>query len=562
MTSSTASGNATMSSLLPGVLGQLQQDSRRRKWASDPVAWAEDFMGLQLWSKQREILYSIRDNHNTAVAAGHSVGKSYVAAVAVMWWIDTHPVRETFIASTAPSFEQVNILWDNIRTLFAVAKERHEKYSTLIAQGEDLGEFAWSDHAFPGNITYDNKWSLKDGTTLGQGRKPPDSKGDIAFQGRHATYLLAIGDEAAGITKDFLDALGNIATGEHNRVLLIANPTDPNCAMAQKWNQGLSTWNLMHISVFDAPTVTHEEGFDLSRAGGMSGWDYINEKKEEWGEDDPRYISRVLGQWAFDSGNTLFSEEDIQKAIRTHVLPDPNSRIELGVDVGRALEGDPSFVYSMQWGEVWELDPETNKPVTGTGEKGMKIRHVTSWRGVPLSSYRADNPGQAQQLHDLARGIGASVIKIDASGHGKGVIDPLATDLNRGNYTVIEVWGSYPSSDKRSYENIRAENAFRLKDLCFNGKVDLDPDDTELHEEMRGVLYDFTDKGARKLEGKDSMKRKGKKSPDRFDAVWYASMDVSHLIDGPLAGVKKGDKVMVNPWAVTGKLRGGPGYPL
>src|SRR5690606_8717306 len=118
---------------------------------------------------------------------------------------------------------------------------------------------------------------------------------DAGYQGKHATYLLAIGDEAAGLSESMIDALGNITTGEHNRRLLIANPTDPNCAMARLWNRQTdgATWNLMHISVLDSPLITGEAGFDPSNAGGMSSMDYVEQAKADWGEDDPRYISRV-----------------------------------------------------------------------------------------------------------------------------------------------------------------------------------------------------------------------------------------------------------------------------
>jgi hypothetical protein len=551
-----------MTALMPGVLGYLQLENQRKRWRDDPVLWAKTFLGLEIWSKQAEILYSIRDNRNTAVAAGHGVGKSFIAAVAVMWWVDTHPPRETFIASTAPSFDQVSILWDNMRNLFVLAEQRYKEHRSRTESGADLGEFLYSDHKFPGYITSINQWKLEDGFTLGQGRKPPDNKEDVAFQGRHAKYLLAIGDEASGISSGFLEALGNLAVSDENRVLLIANPTDPKCAMALIWKSELSNWVRLHISVLESPMITHEEGFDLTRVGGMSGQDYVDQKKEEWGEEDPRYIARVLGEWAFESGNTVFSEEDIQKSIRCVVVPYPDTKPELGMDVGRSVTGDFSHIYAMERGEVWETDPETNKPTVNTGVEGMRVRWVEGWRGVPLSSYNEENLGQAQRAHAIAIGMGASVVKIDAAGMGMGVIDPMGEDLNNGNYTLIEVWGQHASADKRSFENIRAENYFKLKEAAFQGRLDIDPKDEELHDELRGVLFEYTIRGAKKIEAKDSMKRRGHKSPDRADAVWYSCFDVRSMTEGPLAGMKKGDVAFVNPWNLLAQVRVAPGMPL
>lgn len=50
-------------------------DPPELRWRRDPVAWATERAGLELWSKQREILYSLRDNSNTAVKSCHSAGK-------------------------------------------------------------------------------------------------------------------------------------------------------------------------------------------------------------------------------------------------------------------------------------------------------------------------------------------------------------------------------------------------------------------------------------------------------------------------------------------------------
>ena len=143
-----------------------------------------------------------------------------------------------------------------------------------------------------------------------------------------------------------------------------------------------------------------------------------------------------------------------------------------------------------------------------------------------------------------------------------GVIDPIGQDINRGNYTLVEMYGQVTSSDRRSFENLRVEQYFKLKDMAFQGKLDLDPHDTELHDELRGVLYEYMVRGARKIESKDSMKKRNHKSPDRADAVWYACYDVDEMIDGPLAGVKKGDKVFFDPWSMLNTTRYSPGMPM
>lgn len=523
--------------LLPLVEAKFDLDERKRRYLHDPVLWAREYLGVQLWSKQREILYAIRDNRKTAVAAGHGVGKSYVAAIAMAWWIDVHPLGadasgapQTFVASTAPFQDQISaILWNNVRILHSLAKIRF-----------DRGEI---DHPLPGNITGDNKWKLEDGTLIGQGRKPPDNKTDSGYQGLHATYLLAIGDEAAGLHKDMIDALGNITTGPHNRLLLIANPTDPTSAMANIWKKKLKGWVRMHISVFDSPAVTEEADFDLSRAPALSGWDYINEKRDEWGEDDPQYLSRVMGEWAFDAGNNLFAETTIARAVNTVVLPDPDAKPRHGWDVARSGK-DLTVGYRCYEGEVWETDPETSRPTRPTGRRGIHVRHIANWRNAPLVGSDPDNLSSAYRVNEHAIGEGCSFVAVDASGLGAGLVDGLRDlDFGKGRYNVFEYWASGPSTDKRSYTNARAQHYFGLKEQMFRGEIDLDSKDEILLDELRRIVYEYDSKGAKKIESKDDMRKRGVKSPDFADAVIYASFDITPLVEGPLAGMKVGDVI-------------------
>lgn len=546
----------------------LATQRRKRRYVDDPVLWAEEMLGVRLWSKQKEILYSIRDNHNTAVAAGHSVGKSFLASIAMAWWADVHPVQDTKILSTAPSFAQVtSILWDNLRKWHLEAKRRHDEYKSRLANGQDLGEFAANDHALPGYITSGNTWKTELGFEIGIGRKPPDNMLDSAFQGVHAPFLLVIGDEAAGLPEELVDALGNNATGTANRVLLIANPTNPASAMAKIWNdpEKGSLWTMMNISVMDSPTVTGEPGFeDAEEKFGMSGLAYVEAKRSDWGEDDPRFISRVLGQWAFDAGNTVFTDIDLARAKDCYVLPDPDAVVRQGWDIARM--GDDSTVgYEAVEGEVWETDPETGHPTKPTGRRGLRVRLVEQWSKAPVASSDPDNLGSAQRIDKLALASNARLVNIDASGVGGGVLDGLSEIAFHSprSYFVYGVFGQSPSSDKRAYVNMRAEQYFDLKRRAFAGELDLDPQDKRLFEELPGVVYEFSERtGAAKIESKESMKKRGKKSPDAADALWYAALDIEGAGDDDLGGMKPGDQIVVDPWQMLEMVRDAPGMPM
>jgi hypothetical protein len=523
--------------LYPQIRQQLAIDEGKRQYVRDPARWAWEMLGIQLWSKQREIALAVKHNRRVAVAAGHGVGKSYVAGVISLWWWDTHPQMEdeTFIATTAPSKDQVDLIWATIRVLHARMKLRFEK-----------GEI---DHALPGYITGDNKFKLPDGQTLGQGRKPPDSKSDIAFQGRHATYLLAIGDEAVGLTAGFLNALEVIAVGEENTILLLANPTDPSCAMARIWPDpegrgGREGWTRIHISVFDSPLITGEPGFDTTGVSGMSGPDFVRDAKELYGGvDDPRYIARVLGQWAWDNGVGLFPEEVISRSMRTVVVPDAeNSNPRFGVDVSR-MGVDSTQVYMVEEGFVWETDPETNELTENTNQRGLHIRYVDSWSRAPISSKDPTKLGTANRIEKLALEFGVPVVNIDAGGSlGGGVLDALEdlwyeNQMRAQTYDVYLIDGSSMKEiDRRAYINLRAFGFSELKRRMAAGEIDLDEADSGLLEELRGIRAKVVNGSALQIEKKEDMKNRGAKSPDRADAVWYATVDSAGASAGPQAG--------------------------
>lgn len=512
---------------------ELERRDRAELYKDDPVLWATDYLGIHLWSKQREMLESLRDNLGTAVAAGHATSKTFTTAVAVCWWIDVHPVEEVYVATTAPSVPQIRNVWDEVRRMYSLAEKRFEE--GLV------------DHPLPGYITGDNVWKLDNGVEIARGRKPPDSKPEHAFQGKHANYLLAIADEAVAVPGELIDALGNIATGANNRQLLVANPTDITCRMAKLWrtteeNPGESIWNLIQISVFDNPNFVPDPDFPEHLAERLSGKEYVKWALETYGdEDDPRYQARVLGLWAADTGDTVFSSEEIARAHRTFVRVDPGESMEIGCDVAR-FGADLSVVYSLERGEVWSTDDE-GEPVEPTGVPGIRLRRMDSWAKAPIVNGTPENPDTTSRIHGIALDYGASVVKVDASGIGSTVIDGLMGCTPQA-YTVVEVFGGARAEEPRSYVNQRAEQFFKMKIAMQRGALDLDPADVELAEEAEGLRYEKNEKQVIKIESKDSMKRRGKKSPDFLDAASYAFLDVADVLN---PSEPEGDYRLIDP---------------
>ena len=555
------------------VIGDFQRLEAQQRYRTDPAKWALDKLGLIFHEKQIEVGEALVHNRNVAVAAGHGTGKSFQAAILACWWVDTHPLGSAYVATTAPTNDQISeIIFREVKRIHQISFERVEK--GLIQP----------DQALQGRVGEDNTWKIERAgrlVTVMKGRKPPDNKAGDAFQGLHARYVLAIGDEATGLTEEMIDGLANITSNDNSRRLLISNPTNPYSHLGRIFLKpseradGSSAWVKIHVSVFDLPTFhgrggiackadtcpkfkehqTHKLGlgFPKDMLESISGPQYVEDKKAEYGEDSARYKARVLGQFAFEAGSNLFTDRELNTAVDTIVVPDGEERAVLGVDVARFGE-DSSVVYMVEYGIVmrrkWNDDinegGEEREPALdddGNVIRGQKLRYVESWRGAPLvNKMHPDGSvemGTAERVHAIATGLGVGSVRVDASGLGGGVADQL-WNLSKGGklYDVIEVLGGAASPDRRKHVNSRAYNFDMMRLGMFQGRIDVSPQDEQLLDELAGIQYDFADAasgGGMKIESKESMRRAGRKSPDYADAAWYACMDMSK-VSGLLPG--------------------------
>jgi hypothetical protein len=118
-------------------------------YLNDPVGWATNRLGEFWWSGHREIADMVAHNRYSAIKASHDVSKSHMVSRLGCWWIDVHPLGESFVVTTAPTTAQVEaILWRNIGNA-------HRKAG------------------LPGRITLDAKWYIGQ-ELVAYGRKPAD----------------------------------------------------------------------------------------------------------------------------------------------------------------------------------------------------------------------------------------------------------------------------------------------------------------------------------------------------------------------------------------------------
>lgn len=453
---------------LKSAVDRKRVAERTRRYSSNPVGWVRRRLKQCVWSKQAEILEAVRDHRRTAVRSGHGVGKSHVASLVACWWLDTHEPGTAFVVSTAPTYAQVRaILWRYIR--------RNHKAAEL-----------------PGRVNQ-TEWHIDD-EIVAYGRKPADHD-ESAFQGIHARYVLVILDEACGIPGQLWIAADALATGPDCRILAIGNPDNPASEFKRVCTPG-SGWHVIGISAFDSPNLTGEE-VPAPVAQALVSREWVEEKRREWGEDNPLYRSKVLGEFSADSEWQVVRTSDVA-ACRI----DPETRytaedllpVELGVDVGGG--GDETVIRERRGrvaGREWRA--HTDRP--------EKI--------APLV------------LHAIKE-TGATAVKIDSIGVGFGVIGELRNMRGHGaQIRAVNVAEKASKPDK--YVNLRAEIWWEVgRGLSERRGWDLSKAENAdaTIAQLLEPQWDVDPQGRIRVEKKEEIIKRLGRSPDNADALLLA----------------------------------------
>ncbi len=447
------------------------------RWRLDPSAYFREALGLEPWSRQRDILNAVRDHDRIAVRSGHKVSKSTSAAGIALWWAHTRPKGGVIL--TAPTGRQVKrIVWRELRRLAATARER----------GVDIPEppldpgtgLQWDDGRFIFGFSTDNTENMG---------------------GYSGAELLFIVDEASGVAEEIFEAIeGNRAGGA--RLLCLGNPTQPAGTFADAFGRHRAGWHTLHVSSEESPNVTGEAAIP-----GLATRDWVEEKRRDWGEDSPLFQVRVRGNFADASDACVIPLGLIERAIdrwdaedveRARTSADDARRLgplNLGVDVAR-FGDDDSVSCAVRGDHVLELVARNGFAEEAVA--GLVLAQARAWR------HRGEPPPRA---------------KIDTTGgSGLGVASILhqAPDL----VEVVEVSASERANAEDEYPNRRSELWFATQLWLREGGAI--PDDERLCGDLVAPHYGFDARGRRQVEKKEDFKRRLKRSPDRADALALA----------------------------------------
>ena len=121
---------------------------------------------------------------------------------------------------------------------------------------------------------------------------------------------------------------------------------------------------------------------------------------------------------------------------------------------------------------------------------------------------------------ELARRYNVKQINVDEVGLGGGVVDRLY-ELREISVNGINV--GKKANNKEDFANLRAEIFDGLKQRFLEGEIAI-PDDPELISQLASMAYTFTSGGQLEIESKQHIRRSGRQSPDKADALALAFM--------------------------------------
>ena len=425
-----------------------------------PEEFATDILNVRLWSKQKEVLDSLLHHRRVAVKSGNGLGKGFCAAVALLWFLHTHG-DAAIVLSTAPTFRQVrHILWRQVRRLYRPAVES--------LKGKML----------------DTRWEISDERyAMGLSAENADQ-----FQGFHSPNMFIIVDEAEGVSDEIYEAIDAIMTSADPLLLLIGNPTTVSGAFRRAFYEERNLYHTVTISALDSPNLSPDE----EDVAGLTTARWVEERKEIWGEENPIYRARVLGEFPDQAEDTLISLTDIESAAhrRPPVLEDGAAppTIVLAVDVAR-FGSDRSVILT---------------------RRGHTVEHIRTLRNL-------DTMKVAGWVAATIRETSPELVVVDEIGVGAGVVDRLREQ----GFPVRGINVARRARQETLFTNLRAEGYWQLRELFASGEIDI-PNDNQLIGELAALRYSFDSQGRIQMESKDSMRQRSLPSPDKADALMLA----------------------------------------
>lgn len=477
------------------------------EYADDPVRFFRR-LGLEfLTDEQIRIAESVRDERETNVQAGISVGKSLIAAAIVIWWV--YAVGGIAI-TTAPREKQVRqILWLEVRRLW-------DRNRFWLGGTRDQVQIKIDDELVAWGFT-------------------ASAYSEEGFSGRHHPKLLAIEDEASGISQTADDGITANLTYHANRLLRIGNPlidATPFSYACERKRIRIPVWGHPNVAwayekddvgvyvlrdsarkaVVDSETGEikardlwpAKAARDASTVPGGPSIEFIEDRRREVrrGPGTTYWQTRFDGDFPASSADSIVPRSWFEAA-RARYDRDPRRWDEIALA--------HSWIHSLDVGDGVE-------PHALCSRRGPVVYALAEY---PTIGDRED-VARAQGYARIALETRPGEIVVDDIGVGSGVLAGLLEtgELARG------MRDAFFDSDR--YITVRADMYWTFREELERGEIAIAPLGEEVEEAVRDELAQThrappTSKGKVRLELKEVTSKRLGHSPNLADAIAMTS---------------------------------------
>lgn len=437
-------------------------------------------MRADLWEVQCWILKSITTAHRIAVKACHASGKTFAAALAVLWFLVRYP--DGIVITTSATWKQVErVLWGEIRRSIA--------HGSVSYPEPNLTELEISE----GNYAI--------GLSTNEAER---------FSGFHAPHILVIVDEAPGVRPVIYEGIEGIRAGGDVRVCCLGNPVIASGPFYEAFTTQRNSWATKTISAFDTPNLRSlipgevsgytdeqlvsylaalsEDELDTNERMYLTTRRWTLEKWDEWGQHGhPLWDARVMGRFPKQDTHSLYPLAMVEEAANRE-LNKRRYRPSVGIDVAGPGEAE-TVMYIVEGPNIMELHYWNDPDPRG------KVLHV-------LRTWRMRDP----------------VVNVDEVGMGY----YFAKHIEDAGYTVNRVnVGSTKGVDTERFTMYRGTLHWALRERFEEGSINGLTDEKTVSQ-LTGIRYDHDPRGRVVVESKDVMRKRGMKSPDRAEALMLA----------------------------------------
>jgi hypothetical protein len=452
------------------------------RYQSDPIAYCGEVLDIkQIWRLQEELLIAclraIKERKPIFMASGHSLGKDYISAGIALWFLQTFTPSQVVL--TAPTLRQVkNVMFKEVC--------RHWENKKI-----DLGGKIFTEP----RIEINPSWFLTGFTTDEAVRS---EGGGGKFQGLHCENVCVIVTEAQELKDNVYDQIDAITTSQKILVIFIGNPTRAKGRFAKGLKDKKNNI-VFNFSCLENPNYIQRKEV----VPGLASYEWVEAMRQKWGETDPRWIGRVLGQVPDQALNQVFTEDVIAHGIKRFGFIAKHS-YNRGVAWDPAGEGIDDHVF-LSGSEGEPIDVFTKTLMTPT-EGALKA--VEMCKAILGSWIIVDCDGSGARDYQALKELPPEYLgKIQLiQFHGSGASTKFSTILSKGSEVK-----------KQIYANMRTEAAFIAKDRILAGHASINPKDQEMIEDLQEDIL-IPDKPFLQIVPKEEIKEVIGRSPGRGDA--------------------------------------------